>query len=743
MRFFKGPGNKNIIMSIVALILLMILVVGMSYSWIEEVSNVELKNNNPDAQSTPLHISNEELKSDITISQTNYAIDLSSYFYRYSARNSDFRDGNVHLSGCYSDGEDFKFPADDSTANSRKYRDGTKDDANTNYLSVTFRVNSPNVATSYWFEKKNGSAPYFTTRTYTGATDTNGGPDSATAPPVNNEDPNLQYLRTSVTVNGATTVYAFNSNGSYKINAYTSCETKDRRPVDNYTYYPETYATDYKDTSVNNGVRPLGYYKASANTTNKPNQGAGNNLDGNTVFTVPKDTPTTVTVKLWLEADAPVNTIDLSDINLQLSSSWKYNRRIYVRDMTVDEYDKGLNNGAGGATGSNWLKNADAHIYWAIYDTSASGNIRRWEITKVSSKDSTNHTDEYYYVDIPEVYTGYEAVLYRCSGDGWNHGTNTDNTLGVNVSYWDCWKTAFPATYHSEVFSVYSHEYANWDTVNAKDVYFVDSAKLINQYDNSNLPDDSKLKVYPKVYLWDSEKIYDSDDVNGKVVKNAAWPGEKMTRLNDTAGNMNLPLMKVFFQASNFDRAVFNDGRGDSTDRTALQSQDVWLLSKNAQGTITQTWEGKYFDMSTLTWFDDANSLPTYTSTVLVNNFNTNNEDEGGDGKWAHIRMVYGNGAPDTNNHYFMCRAYVKDPGDYQLMVYDGNADKHYGKPDGWGNWASNYGETMRDINDHQYTEGYVVNISISAQDITDSENGVFRFYYDTNTHYFIWYKGE
>ena len=61
----KKLGKKNMFLTIVALALIMFTFVSVSYSWIEEVSNVEL--NTQDGDDTPLHISNKKLKSDMVM----------------------------------------------------------------------------------------------------------------------------------------------------------------------------------------------------------------------------------------------------------------------------------------------------------------------------------------------------------------------------------------------------------------------------------------------------------------------------------------------------------------------------------------------------------------------------------------------------------------------------------------------------------------------------------------------------
>ena len=165
-RYRKSFTKKNILLAAVSLILVLILSVASTSSRIEEVSKVEFNSN--DGQETPLHIGNRILLSDaimqdMRLSNESKSINLDQYFNK---------SGDMHLSPCYSDGENFYFPIESGTNNASGYRIGTKDDANVNYLSVTFRVQSLGAATAYWFEKTGSTTenptPYVTFKNKTG-----------------------------------------------------------------------------------------------------------------------------------------------------------------------------------------------------------------------------------------------------------------------------------------------------------------------------------------------------------------------------------------------------------------------------------------------------------------------------------------------------------------------------------------------------------------------------------------------
>ena len=249
-------GKKNMILAIVALVLILVTVIGTSFSWIEEVSQVEFNSN--EGQETPLHVGSKILKSD-AIMKSNPSTDdinLEEYFYE---------SGDIHLSPCYSNGEKFYFPVKknaDTSSNTVSFREGTKDDANVNYLSATFRVRSDNADTAYWFEKIDNNELITCKK---------------------NDDTSIDlkdYLRVSVTVDGDTNVYAYNTNGKYYTlasSSATSATQQNGRSLREYMYYSEKF----------NDSNPVGSYKRNAspdNKTGKYNQGKSDAFKDQHVF---------------------------------------------------------------------------------------------------------------------------------------------------------------------------------------------------------------------------------------------------------------------------------------------------------------------------------------------------------------------------------------------------------------------------------------------------------------------------
>lgn len=599
----KTLGQKNIILAVVALVLIVMTVIGSTFSWIEEVSHVEF--NSTDGQKTPAHIGAKILKSDAAINEKNAAstINLNEYF---------LKSGDAHLSPCYSNGEDFYFPVEKiTTGGTTSFRSGTKDDANVSYMSATFRVRSEGMGCVFWFEKSkdnNSDVDYITCE----KTDDD---DVTTSVNLN------KYLRVSVSVDGATNVYALDTNGKFKTiegNDPPAPVEKTARRIDQYTYYDEKITNELPDATVNNA---------------KPNQGSKDgeyNLNGNTVFSVPKyddsstesktNTTKTVNIKLWLEYDAQNNAtrVDVSKLNLNLVSSWTKTRRIYVLDKTESESSHN-NNG-------KWLFDSGAKVFWKSYDLSKSKEV-------TSNKYGTVSSYKGYYIEIPAVYNNYHVILFRC--DSQSTGTQYFGSQG----YWDMWETYFPDTYHSETYTIYTSKFGTWED-SANKVYYLNSCRFDT----------------PKAYMWDNSY----GDMNNGVVFNKAWPGDDLTKLNQNRYNFDF---YTFYFGSEYSNIIFSNGlaHGGNWEH---QTQDINNVRNR---------EGKTFDMTTLMWYDatpsSPNNLPTYAN--YSNNFirttltTSNNSKD----TWTNLYLCY-NGTPIDNNdkakfngtdsNNLFCRAYTR-----------------------------------------------------------------------------------
>ena len=122
--YFLGRVSiKTIVLSVVALIQIMLLITGTTFSWVETISSLAL---------TGGGIIDNPVKTVANIgSGTGYdkALDLDAYFKKA---------GNVHLSTCSSaDGQNFYFPI---VGDNNNYRQSTVNDRNVNYIGYNLKV---------------------------------------------------------------------------------------------------------------------------------------------------------------------------------------------------------------------------------------------------------------------------------------------------------------------------------------------------------------------------------------------------------------------------------------------------------------------------------------------------------------------------------------------------------------------------------------------------------------------------
>lgn len=611
-------GRKTLIAGAVSLLLIGQLAIGNTISWIEDVSQVKFSTQN-DAQQTPVNISGMNWKSDAIMKKGEglQSVNLGEYFNK---------SGDMHLSPCYSDGENFYFPVQQSVGKTVAFRAGTKDDANVNYLSATFRIQSAGANTAYWFEKsgEDHGTNFVTFKDQNVVTAT----DPQTFMPSEYktaEDATAlsQYLRFSVTVDGATIVYALNSSGEYyTLNAAgTAGELQTNgRSVEKYTYYQETL----------NDSAPEESYKDD-NNKDKPNQGAGENLNGNTLFTVNKydssnkNTAKTVTVKIWLEYDPDHSTSDanLAAINMNLVSSWAKERRIYVKDATEKQI---------GYQAAKWLTSSvnvsdtsvTPTLRWALKDNPS----KNWLLEKIDGTD-------YYFVDVPAVYNNEDVVLFR-SANFTSNSYNQTKYGTTNYYYWDKWETKFPDTFHSEIFTVCTNDFGTWEVSPSK-VYFLNSCNFET----------------PRAYMWDVNFGFK----NG-IVENAAWPGVTLTKLKEEVSGSDY---YTFYYNADYSNIIFSNGLAHDGN-WEHQSEDI---------TSVRNVQGQTFDMTSLMWYSATpgshSNLPTYadsSTTYIDTSLATGHNDY-----WTHLNLCYG-GKPSysgdktkfdgTNDNNLLCRFYSK-----------------------------------------------------------------------------------
>lgn len=121
--FLGRVSIKTIVLSVVALIQMMLLITGTTFSWVETISSLALTGggiiDNP-----VMTVANIGSGSDY-----NETLDLDGYFKKA---------GNVHLATCSSaDGQNFYFPI---VGDNNNYRQSTVNDRNVNYIGYNLKV---------------------------------------------------------------------------------------------------------------------------------------------------------------------------------------------------------------------------------------------------------------------------------------------------------------------------------------------------------------------------------------------------------------------------------------------------------------------------------------------------------------------------------------------------------------------------------------------------------------------------
>lgn len=331
---FKKLGRKNLALSIVALVLISVMLVGATYSWIENITAVQITNIPQDG--TGSNTATLEFANDIneTIELGNCGADSDDATKsKYSAVNlgTYFNEsGGMHLTTCSGNGESFYFKTLKGSENAKTYRIGTEDDENVNYISATFMVCSPEADVDMWFDE---------------------------IPTVKCEGADTDSIaRYSITVDGETNVYS------------ESGET-----------YQHINDADGKTTET------VAVRKTSAYTFDNSDNVKDGKENGNVLFRVGEE-PKEVTIRIWLQytGDSDAYTALKPDINMVLASTWAKTRRITVFDGTSENKKE------------HWLSETDSpKLFVAL---ASDPNKFHWELTiDKDTYEGTVDIPSYYY----------------------------------------------------------------------------------------------------------------------------------------------------------------------------------------------------------------------------------------------------------------------------------------------------------------------------------------------------------
>ena len=442
MKKSRFKNRKRIGLSLVALILIMLMTIGVTYSWIDDVKQIEIKTE-AGGNDTPLK-TGVDINAKVNVTKKNNTINLGDlikdpdiklnngegdlkYDDNGGTKNYDtntinqkkgyfYESGDMHLSGCYSDGEHFYFAKSNGN-----YREGNKDDENVNYISFTVQVSSPDAATDFWFQ----SVPKITKA------------GSSTA---------LDYARFAINVDGDNHVYS-------KTGSANTCNSS------------------LTGTTSLNGVRKTSTYTYNHDDNTTEDYGKNSNV----LFSIKEGSTSTVTFKIWLE-NGFTNTTAV-DIDLRIISSWAYTRTIRIDDRTTTNSKK------------SWLKDTNAKLYLvcpevlkklcknqynseavSYWDDISSVTGYEYAPFKLLTKNDSLSTAagyDVYTIDLPLVYNTESMYIYRCSASGWNTGGHGNNPYDASkepysVACWNWWRTYIPNRYTTGTYTLYGGSHDNY-----------------------------------------------------------------------------------------------------------------------------------------------------------------------------------------------------------------------------------------------------------------------------------------
>lgn len=390
-------GKKNILLSLVALILVTMLAVSVSYSWIDDLTDVKIDTSNI-GTNTPLTVGHD-IHADFTLSDAANAENTEINIGRILANDGKtvtdggyfYESGGMHLSPCYGNGVTFKIPKNGNLADCR---DATNDDYNVSFISATINITAPKYKTVFWFKQ----LPTFTYKKY----------NSQSTVYDSNEE--YQYMRFSVSIDGKTDVYGYTD--SYNV---SKTETKsDGRLFSKYTF----------DNSANSD-------------------------NANTLFSINKGETKTVNFKIWCEAGIN-NRVCLSDLNLSLISSYAKTRTITIDNKTTGtgEATWMTDNDAkvylaipAARTGSTWTLNQS---YWDIS-------------TSIKSNAKAEVTIPYGYYD--EEMLIFRCSKNHTFAHATNHASTEKKRSTYQIYCWNFWQTILPNTFKNETYTLYGATY--------------------------------------------------------------------------------------------------------------------------------------------------------------------------------------------------------------------------------------------------------------------------------------------
>ncbi len=469
----RKSKSSQIALSVVALLLVAVTVVGVTYSWIDDVKQIEFNNDTLAKNGAPLK-TGVDINSDIVINRTQNSINLGNVLKDYNMGDylvnpDNSMDDSENYWNQYNDSDlVYQYTEDGEKKRHTKY-DGASNASGAPVWNKTNNVDGINEKKGYFYESggmhlsgcySDGEHFYFPTYATDSANQSvlNGYREG------NKDDENVNYISFTAKVSSpdANVDFWFENLPNIKMHGTNVS-------LDQYARYAiivDGSTQVYSSSGVASGMTGAspGTLAGVRQTAKYMYYDPGNNLNttqdrgynSNTLFSIKKGNTVNLTIKIWLEngfaSGSGANSASC-DVSFSLVSSWAYSRRISIVDRTT------------GGAGQSWLNDpeeAPAKLYLTFPELLADRDRDPSHWTRTAFHDDglfseltrVEDTDNYY-VDVPLVYNNEKMILYRCNNNGFNNDDGTVERSDYNVFCWNWWQTYTPNTYIDATYTLY------------------------------------------------------------------------------------------------------------------------------------------------------------------------------------------------------------------------------------------------------------------------------------------------
>lgn len=357
-----GKSRYGFLLSIVALVEVLMILLVSTYAWVETISSIEI-------QSDKWKIDTYTYtRAEIGSGFSGNPIDLASYINE---------SGNVHMASASScDGKEFFFP-EIASASSNKFRKGSLNDKNTNYISFSLKVKAVGSSAKFYFSS--------------------GGPKFK----IGDQDVTDNSVRCAISVADAenatpvTNVYSYNANSSEQVVASTDGTASTVTAIRSFRDYDKTN-------------------------------------EANALFELSENEEKLITVTLWLQDPDPDKTADYAGKQLTSSSfqivTGTVSTVIEFRDRTSGFNDNNINPDLRKNTW-HWVANDEAKMW---VRTAAGKNFELTQSKTDPTSWSVSVADQNI-GPLTDTLTFYRTAS-SVTSDPQNAGTNIYNTWTTKLS---------------------------------------------------------------------------------------------------------------------------------------------------------------------------------------------------------------------------------------------------------------------------------------------------------------------